>query len=568
MCWIRRPSRDFKASSSPREISPRLEALAFSPDSRILTSFIRGDYSPNTGGFVVSWDLQTGGVVSAIEWKGPCDANVGRAQITFSRNGKMVAVLSRYESSTIVSIYDVVSGVYTHGIDHGALANLDLALGALPVYKIWTHGESLRFTSPRHAGIAIWEVGFAPGATPTEVETVSAPDHADETFALRPKQTDILRAEFHPASCRISFIHGGTRGTLIVWDARASKFLLHHTDTHFFGSMTFSSDARFFACSTLSSEVYLWKESPSGYILLEKLTTGTRYSKPRLSPNGESIITIHYCTIRLWHTKSFSTNCRAPAQVLHTGEDFVLAFFPGRQLAAAARMEEKMITVLDLESGVSLLTIDTSIEVYGLRPIENAIAVIGDEKAIAWNLPGGNFPSDSRMTVGDSTWTINFGNVDNSAVVTASISLDSRYIVLIRHDLGCRRKFLDVYCTSTRRRLREETEIFALWFAPGEHDIWCAADDEAKVFTITQDSLNHTKTVADTDYGSWGCPWGSSCGYQVTNEWWILGAGGKRLLKLPPLWQSRFGEDRVWSGKFLAFLHGALPEPVILELEP
>jgi hypothetical protein len=37
---------------------------------------------------------------------------------------------------------------------------------------------------------------------------------------------------------------------------------------------------------------------------------------------------------------------------------------------------------------------------------------------------------------------------------------------------------------------------------------------------------------------------------------------------LPPLWQSFESVDRVWNGKFLALLHGSLPEPVILELEP
>ena len=64
-----------------------------------------------------------------------------------------------------------------------------------------------------------------------------------------------------------------------------------------------------------------------------------------------------------------------------------------------------------------------------------------------------------------------------------------------------------------------------------------------------------------------GYPWESSRGYRVTNDWWILDWDRKRLLMLPPPWQS-YPVRRVWKGKFLALLHGELSEPVILEMEP
>jgi hypothetical protein len=62
-------------------------------------------------------------------------------------------------------------------------------------------------------------------------------------------------------------------------------------------------------------------------------------------------------------------------------------------------------------------------------------------------------------------------------------------------------------------------------------------------------------------------PWSSSCGYQVTDDWWILAPDGKRLLMLPPPWRSH-AVRRVWKGQFLALLYEGLSEPVILELEP
>ena len=555
-----------------RDIVPRIEALAFSPDSCTLTSFVWTNHHEDTGGVVVSWDLRTGGVVSAIEWIGPHDTGVGRALITYLGNGRMVAVLSRYESSTTISIYDVFSGVYMYDVDHHTRANPDLGLGVAYVYKIWSRGESLRFATPEPAGITIWEVGLVPGATPMEIETVSIPDDTIETFVFKPKeQRDIVQTEFHPASCRLAFV--GTGGTILVWDARTSKFLLHQSDINFFGSMNFSSDGRFFTCTTAETNVYLWKEAPTGYTLFEKLTTGTRYSKPRLSPNGQSIITIHYYTIQLWHTKSFTTatSCRLAQALHHTCENFILEFLPNRPLAVVTRKGDRTMTVFDLKSGVPQLTIDTSIEVYGLRPIGSTIVIIGDNKTITWNIPEGSFPPGvTRMNVKDSVRTLNLGNVGSDTVVTTSVSVDFRYIAFIRYNPTYRNHFLDVYCLSTGQNLRQEVErIFALWFAPGERDVWCANGDEAKVFTITEDVLNHTGTVAAIKYGSWGCPWGSSRGYRVTNEGWVLCGDGKRLLMLPPLWQSR-EVNRVWNGngKFLALTHGRLPEVVILELEP
>ena len=543
-----------------RRIALPPEALAFSPDSRMLTFFIRGQNILSPERFVVSWDLHTGGVVSAIEWKGFRDTKSRKAHIIYLMDGKTVAVISRYDDSTIISIYDVVSGVHMHNVDQGARTNLDLALGVPYVYTIWAHEASLRFATHGPMKITTWEVGFAPGATPTEIESVSIPDIP----AFKPgKELDLAWTEFHPASCRLAVIRIEAEGTLLIWDARASKLLLHHTNINFRGPMTFSSDARFFSCSAIGSEVHLWKESPTGYALFAKLAHGTSYSQPYLSPDGGSIITFSYSAIQLWHTKSFTTTTSTNlAQALqHTGEDFVLEFLPERLLAVAARKEDRTVTVLDLKSGVPQLVIETPIKVYGLGPIENTIIVVGDKEVITWNLPTGGLPPDARMSVEDSTQTIDFHDDDSNAVVVASTSPDLGYIAWYGED-----GFLEVYCTSDGQNLRVKLEwASVLWFSPGGHNIWCVDDNQAKVFTITQDTLDHTMTVLDVQDGSWGCPWGSSRCYK---NGWILGEGGNRLLMLPPLWQSLDSADRIWSGKFIALLHGGLPEPVILELEP
>jgi WD40 repeat protein len=540
-----------------------LLALAFSPDSRMLTSFIHKE-GLGTAGAIVSWDLQTGGVVSTIEQEGLRDVEVRVAHITYSMNGKMVAVLFQHGSSSI-SIYDVISGVSMARIAHGAHTELDLDSGALCVCKIWAHGESLRFATPRLTGFTIWEVGFMSGATPMEVESVSVPSNVTQAFTPWQRgRGDIKWTKSHPASYRFASVD--TAGTLSVWDTRASEFLLRRPGTIFCPPMSFSSDARFFACATEDSEIYLWKESPTGYTLFEKFTPGTRQFESKISPNGESIIVFDGSMIQLWYMNSFaSTTSTILAPVpRYRDEPIVLEFFPNRPLAIAARMGNEMVIVIDLESGALQLTIDTSMLVYGLTQIGNTVVAIGGGGAVAWNIPGGDFLPNARMGVKDSTWKINLGQIEDHLVTAASISSDFQCVV--RSSLT--RGVLDVYYTSTRQNLVAGVQASALWFAPSGHDVWCVLDDKAKVFTVTQDGLHHTSSIANIEDGSWGCPWGSQRGYKVTHDGWILSGSGKRLLMLPPLWRSEFKEDRVWNWKFLALLHRELHEPVILELEP
>jgi len=227
------------------------------------------------------------------------------------------------------------------------------------------------------------------------------------------------------------------------------------------------------------------------------------------------------------------------------------------------------MTLLNPGDPFPRLTIDTSMEVYGLRAIENTVAVIGYEKVITWDLSGVD-PPHARLNIEDSSRTIDFDGMGDHHVFAASISLDFRYVAFIKNARGSGpAEFLDVYCTSTRQNLQVIVPwASALWFAPDGHDIWCVTEDGLRAIPIPQEALGPTETMDAVEDGPWGCPWGSSYGYKIADDGGILGVGGKRLLMLPPIWRSKFRDERVWNGKFLALLYGTLPEPVILELEP
>ena len=112
-----------------------------------------------------------------------------------------------------------------------------------------------------------------------------------------------------------------------------------------------------------------------------------------------------------------------------------------------------------------------------------------------------------------------------------------------------------------------------LWFSPDGLNIWCASlnDVKAEVWGASlqnpegwETELGRVETLSTEDLPD-GCSWVSSCGYRVTDDWWILGPDGKRLLMLPPPWRSE-PRGRVWKGHFLVLMLHEAHELVILEL--
>ena len=598
---------------SHQKTSALCGALAFSPDGRMLTCSGDGG-GPGSGGgsslelFLVSWDLQTGGIISTIREQGPGQHIAGNPSIAYSRNGKMVCIFYWFHGSAMILTYDVVSGIRMHSHLLGSpFANGDPFSdhGSVSI-DIWTHGESLRFVTTGPMTMTIWEIGFASGTTPMEVETLPIPDTVCSTFPSHNDYNDLTeRVRFLPVSCRLAIAH---EGKVTVWDTRNSKSLLSHADPKCHPRISFSSDGSFFACSTTGTEIHLWKESRTGYRYHKTLTSSTEYSNPLISPNGKLVVAAGGRAIRLWHTKSFpattsSILTRAPQhfeKIVSFGDriirswytksfttpasglltrtpqhtaNFVLDFSPDGALAIFARREDNVVTVLDLESGVPQLIINASMGVYGLRVTMTNAVVIGDDKVVAWNLLAGDGVPNGSVGIGDSTWTLNFSGQRQGNVVTASISPDLHHVAFVTFGLpGLRRLY--IYSASTGEYIgHSTTNGNTPWFTPDGRGIWCAVSSgEAEVWTIAAygypgpSLLVREAPIVDGKHLPEGYPWGSSRGYQTTNYGWVLGPDGKRLLMLAPHWQS-YPVRQLWNGRFLALLHDILPGPVILELE-
>ena len=537
----------------PQDISPVRVTPVFSPDSRTLTcssGLGRGGRDSHRGVVIINWDLQTGGVASVIRGQRSEECMVvGPPSIAYSAGGGVVGVFYWHDilHPSTLFIFDVVSGTHTHS------HSLDGRL----LYDIWTHGESLRFATVRAGAVLIWEVGFASGEMPTKVETFSTPSSIYNAAPSDIGHNDLkVTFEILPARSRLGI---ACKGRVLVWDGRNSRSLLLHTDIKHH-RMSFSSDDSFVACSTTESEIYLWKQSPAGYLLHGALTPGAGGSTPLLSPNGESIVVVSGHMIRLWRTRASvippaSASVRAPE---HAG-DFALEFSQDGEFAVALRRGSNAVTVLGPKSGLPPLTINTNLRAYGLRMVGDAAVLLGDGKAIVWDLSCA--PKDGVKGI-----IFHDEPQQEGGVLTASLSPDLGYVALATRDsMRDGYKRLGVYpwefsggslhCT----KMDEGTP----WFCVVEAAAWEITmnrdKDPASILKVSHVDLKHPPE---------GCPWRPPRGYQTTDDGWVHGPDERRLLMLPSLWRSYHTVRQEWNGQFLALLHGTLPEPVILELDP
>ena len=532
-------------------------ALAFSPNDRMLSC---SAFDGKGSGVVLTWDLQTGGVVSDVVLPGERALFEG-PRIAYSIGGKMVGVLRCSSDIAVISVVDVVSGMFTH----------DIHPCTTWTYDIWAHGEFLRFATAKEATITIWEVEFTQGATHKEIETFSIPEDVDQAraFDQEAEERALRRTEFFPVPCRLAVTRDSVTSAdeLLIWGAQNSASLLHETGAGWHPRMTFSSDGRFFACSTTGPNVYLWEESSSGYTLIGKLPSSARRSTPLLSPNGESIITFGDRTIQMWYTKGFTASSSILAQDPYSTGDFALEFIRDGRLAVVARQGEKTVTIIDLKSGLPQFTIDASMEIYGFRVIENTVVVIGDGRIITWNLPEENFVPHTRVGLENSTQTTVFSDESQNDTIAASISIDSRHVALLRRERPGWGN-LHLFCPSTGLHNHVTSNSgTSIWLPPGKHEVWGLWMDKVSSHEFTSEGLNSHFSHGDIERISSACPWKSSCGYKATNDGWLIGPDGERLFMLPPSWRS-YAALRVWDGQFLALLQGSLPQPVILDLAP
>ena len=516
--------------------------LMFSPDGRFLTGYFRALISL-PGDFIANWDLQTGGLISSASrvtdhWMA--------SSMTYSECGTMIGLLF-VEGSATITTYNVLSGmrISFHSVEKAVTG------------MIWTHDECLRFATEELTSITIWEVGFTSKQPPTKVGSLPIPD-------------GFTSGEFHALSPTLSLLAFVIEGRAVVWDAQHRKILLDSAEVTDPERVSFSPDGRFITCGAGGPEVCLWRESPVGDHPHQVFVTGTGFTTQIVSPDRESVVTFGNSIVQLWRTTD------APAflsgvlieSFCFTPENFILEFSPGEKLVAVTRRYGSTITVLDLESGNLRVVIDTGMGIYGMRITESAIVTATLGKVVTWDLPAGDHALNVRMDTNDSVRTNMFDNsMSTRPGLYISISPDLNHIASKRFS-----EDLHIYNLQIGKLLTVAKSMgYVPGFTPDGRAVWCAAaDGQFDRWKITRDEtlvLTKLESLRSTEDPLEGFPWQSSHGYQVTDDGWVVNPGKKRFLWLPHNWRSGKEFSRMWGRKFLALLHGELPEAVVLELE-
>ena len=533
------------------------KVASFSPDSRSLACC--GCFTNSSNKFLVIWDIHTGGEVRTKEHE--MQVNGYPSSITYSKTGTMIGVSYLCQaSSNGPGLNDPSFAICIYSVDTGDLIHSHSSDDTL--VEIWAHGQSFQFATVEPGAITVRGVEITSDSNHKVVEIETLEVHS----RFNPSEPFLFFPDLSRLACVMV-------DTVLIWDTRRSKPLLKSKDVSFQGSkMSFSPDGEFFACGTAGPDVYLWKESPAGYTLHQKLISSTLSPIPLFSPNMASVVTWDSSMIQLWPLETpAGPTLVDPPQVTGRTEHFILDFSPGGKFAVITRGKSDTVSIVDLELGVQRQTTDAGMEVCGLRIVGDIVVADGPDKFITWALSADTDPGVATR-VGDIISTTTFAVPRPIRSQSASISPDLHHIA-VRGDIfrGSLTRPLYIHDVATGGFLaRVPAAGDMAWFSRDGSQIWCDGEvGEEQGWEVARDdgsaraSLNPLPTGSVPD----GYPWRSPRGYTVTDDGWVLDPVGKRLLWLPPRWRSYERKTRVWNGPFLALLHNTLPEPVVLKLK-
>ena len=505
--------------------------ITFSPSSHLLTACSDGE------NWLVTWDLQTGGLISTVSTK----EDSGCLSITYSRCETMVGCL--FDEERVINTYNILSGkcLSSYPIQQPIIKN------------IWTCDENLQYATEDSGSFIIWQVNFTSTHAPIKVTSLSTPDN----FSIE-------KAVLLPTLSLLAFV---VKKIVLVWDTQNQKILLDSADVKNPRAPSFSPDGHFFLCGTSGPEFHLWKKSSDNYIYCQKFGSNAGRATPIISPNEDSIFSYQNTMLQLWATKG-STQCSTTPRNESPSIQYLIEFSPGESLVATTDLLSNTTTILDLESGSPLLAIDVGTKICGMMITDHNVIIVDTERITMWELYMTDHTSNARVNINQSIQTTPLNPPFPGEFPLACISPDFNYIAVTRR-MG--HSAMYIYSMHSGEKLAEaKPDGRVPGFAPGKHVVWCAEDDgKVEQWAIIQDSGSDTielKQLEDNKELQCGLSWCSENGYQVTDDGWVLDSSGKRFLWLPHSWRPKYKVQSKWSGKCLGLWNADLLQPVILEL--
>lgn len=504
---------------------------------------------------LVVWDTQTGVVIRKIYTDYP-------GKVMFHGDQRTITYIFNLKFYT----YDALNGTQ---LCQGYIPSWGSGLGAHWVYK-----DALQFvTSIENNGKPV--VNFY------ELQlTSTTPLHLLSSFPISFYQEEF---SFSPVSFHASFV---TSTEVIIVNVQDTKLLLQIEVAQVAPPppVQFSPNGAFFACRVLEDEIWIWQNTPTGYIPWSSL-------RPRLSPLELS-----------WSPTSTSILCQCMQGILllHPGnhpsplppnrnksngnhEPHLVAYSTDSMSIAIARQRDSVITVLNCTSGTVEKFVNMDMQIQKIQIIDNTIFMISTHKLIGWDL--------KVAGVVDGVYDVTAAAVNE----TLAISTHACYPTL-SYDCSCiafaieERVFLyDIKTQEILKSIKYNLSPTDIRFSPDGHHVWLCNIQSDNFYRLDIAGVWRSTDVEKKVGWTWNNPF-SRRGYVGMDTGWVSDYQGRTLLWLPPNWRVHDQTRMQWKGNtlvqlppiqrvhdlegvqcegnFMAFVGRHHPVPIIIKFQP
>ena len=359
--------------------------LAYSPDGHFLACA--------SNGFILIWDIQTGGVVREIE----CGSYL--VSLAWSLNGRTVGVIdwpggdkartwtSGYEAwRANVITYDLTSG---RQLFSGPLyPRSTLCLSESVELHLWAHEESFRTIHMR-------KHSYFDGGGLVEVDIFEV-NHAlvnIRSFSLTSTGCSYPDISLSPTTCRIAI---SDENVLHIFENWNSTCMLE--EMGWFTYHNFSSDGSLFAAFKHPNVVHIWKYGSLHFLPWKKFTFMDILTSLQFSPDLLSFMQCSGTTLNVWRLHDLPllpTTSRSPQAGLTCSGQIVQA-------------SGNFITIVNPHSRPSrVAVVDAGAEIQAFILTGNVLLVAAEWIITAWLVPPAGFVDGCRLVDrGDALWVI------------------------------------------------------------------------------------------------------------------------------------------------------------------
>ena len=478
---------------------------------------------------LVVWDIKTGVVI--LEAK---TDHCGK--ILFYGDQKIAILVERGVQSFY--IYDVSNRTLL--FQGGSVSQHGTGFGAH-----WTHEGTLHFATSfeRNGKFMINIYKFQPTSIP--------PLHKLSSFPVPPQEGNF---SFSPVSFHASFV---TNTKVVILDVQNSKLLLHSEDVQVHNAGQFSPNGCFFACKISMLKIYVWQNTPTGYVPWRTFTSRLPVLAFLWSPTsdlflchcGEEMVLLHPDR----HFDPLSSDENKPN---YWPESYSVVHPTDHPYIGIAQQRNGIVTILDSLSATIQWVINTGMEIYDIKMIDNTVYVVDMHKLVSWHFgAGGVVPGVSEA--------LDFG----ADAQSRALSHDCTQVAFVREGV------VFLYDVKAQKILKSfkggGSRPYRIRFSPDGHQLLCVhlnplMDGECVKLDITEDwSSMEVTSEHIKGYLSWYNLF-SSGGYYVGMEMkWVINSGDNKILWLPPHWRRRVR----WEGNYLALVDHLHPIPIIIEFQ-